>query len=140
MCSFQFFVHDHQEPGYLCPPVTVFGELPGRRCQSSKLPLLPWHLGMSLSIAIYSILVSLMFPDGRSAAKLWAWVGQLKATGCLLLEDTADRVTCVQNRVSPSPHQVQENVHAPLRHTVKTTRHCPTPRPLPHRHTLTFHR
>ena len=22
VCSVQFFVHDHQEPGYLCPPVT----------------------------------------------------------------------------------------------------------------------
>ena len=37
----QFFVCDHQEPGYLCPPVTIFGETARRRHRSGKLPLLP---------------------------------------------------------------------------------------------------
>ena len=64
----------------LFPPVTVFGEPARRRCQSTKHLLLPWHQGMPLTIAIYSVLVSLMFPDGRSAAKLWIWVWQLKTT------------------------------------------------------------
>ena len=72
VCLVQFFVHDHQEPCYLCPPVTVFGESARRRCQSTKHLLLPWHQGMPLTIAIYSVLVSLMFPDGRSATKLRA--------------------------------------------------------------------
>ena len=80
VCSVQFFVHNHQEPGYLCPPLTIFGKPARRRCRSGKLPLLLWHPGMPLSVAFYSVLVSLMFPDGRSAAKLWIWVWQLKTT------------------------------------------------------------
>ena len=42
VCSVQFFVHNHQEPGYLCPPLTIFGKPARRRCQSgNKPPLLP---------------------------------------------------------------------------------------------------
>ena len=34
--------YNHQEPAYLCPPLTIFGNLARRRCQSgNKPPLLP---------------------------------------------------------------------------------------------------
>ena len=95
------------------PTCDSFGGESARRIgPSSKPPLLPWHPRMPVSIAIYSVLVNLMFPNGRSTAKMWIWVGQLNATGCPLLENTCDRITWVQNRVSFSPHsQVQKNAH-----------------------------
>ena len=88
------------------------------------------------SILFWWVWCSLM--EGR-LLNCWHGWDSWKSQGRLLLEDTHDRITWVQNGVSLSPCQVQENVCTLVRHTVKTTRHCPTSWLLPHRHSLTFH-